>query len=81
MSSTSNLFSIIWPILWKNSLCFKQTGLAGFTGIYEIFCKEIFGITPKNLEFGLQPYKVPDTDTVRILFDLLMLVSGLAQYI
>ncbi|XP_063052086.1 G/T mismatch-specific thymine DNA glycosylase isoform X2 [Engraulis encrasicolus] len=33
-------------------------------GIYEIFCKEIFGITAKNLEFGLQPYKVPDTDTV-----------------
>ncbi|KAL2093917.1 hypothetical protein ACEWY4_011229 [Coilia grayii] len=33
-------------------------------GIYEIFCKEIFGITAKNLEFGLQPYKVPDTNTV-----------------
>ncbi|XP_030646474.1 G/T mismatch-specific thymine DNA glycosylase [Chanos chanos] len=33
-------------------------------GIYEIFCKEIFGVKAKNLEFGLQPYKIPDTDTV-----------------
>ncbi|XP_065147881.1 G/T mismatch-specific thymine DNA glycosylase isoform X1 [Paramisgurnus dabryanus] len=33
-------------------------------GIYEIFCKEIFGVKAKNLEFGLQPYKVPDTETV-----------------
>ncbi|XP_042563307.1 G/T mismatch-specific thymine DNA glycosylase isoform X2 [Clupea harengus] len=43
-----------------------KPSIAAFNGkgIYEIFCKEIFGITPKNLEFGLQPYKVPDTDTV-----------------
>ncbi|KAG9272367.1 G/T mismatch-specific thymine DNA glycosylase-like [Astyanax mexicanus] len=33
-------------------------------GIYEIFCKEIFGVKAKNLEFGLQPYKVPGTETV-----------------
>ncbi|XP_017545854.1 G/T mismatch-specific thymine DNA glycosylase isoform X1 [Pygocentrus nattereri] len=33
-------------------------------GIYEIFCNEIFGVKAKNLEFGLQPYKVPDTETV-----------------
>ncbi|XP_066505154.1 G/T mismatch-specific thymine DNA glycosylase isoform X2 [Hoplias malabaricus] len=33
-------------------------------GIYEIFCKEIFGVKAKSLEFGLQPYKVPDTETV-----------------
>ncbi|XP_057185801.1 G/T mismatch-specific thymine DNA glycosylase isoform X2 [Triplophysa rosa] len=33
-------------------------------GIYEIFSKEILGVKAKNLEFGLQPYKVPDTDTV-----------------
>ncbi|XP_043979881.1 G/T mismatch-specific thymine DNA glycosylase isoform X1 [Gambusia affinis] len=36
-------------------------------GIYEIFCKEIFGVKGKNLEFGLQPYKVPDTETVCFL--------------
>ncbi|XP_061630073.1 G/T mismatch-specific thymine DNA glycosylase isoform X1 [Phyllopteryx taeniolatus] len=33
-------------------------------GIYEIFCKEIFGVKSKNLDFGLQPYKIPDTETV-----------------
>ncbi|XP_056137481.1 G/T mismatch-specific thymine DNA glycosylase-like isoform X2 [Lampris incognitus] len=33
-------------------------------GIYEIFCKEVFGVKAKNLEFGLQPYKIPDTETV-----------------
>uniref|UniRef100_A0A4W4GY85 G/T mismatch-specific thymine DNA glycosylase n=1 Tax=Electrophorus electricus TaxID=8005 RepID=A0A4W4GY85_ELEEL len=40
--------------------------IAAFNGkcIYEIFCKEIFGVKPKNVEFGLQPYKVPDTETV-----------------
>lgn len=37
-----------------------------FSGIYEIFSKEILGVKAKNLEFGLQPYKVPDTDTVRV---------------
>lgn len=35
-------------------------------GIYEIFSKEVFGIKVKNLEFGLQPHKVPDTETVSI---------------
>lgn len=33
-------------------------------GIYEIFCKETFGVKTKNLEFGLQPHKIPDTETV-----------------
>ncbi|NXL71703.1 TDG glycosylase, partial [Leptocoma aspasia] len=33
-------------------------------GIYEIFSKEVFGIKVKNLEFGLQPHKVPDTETL-----------------
>ncbi|XP_068169156.1 G/T mismatch-specific thymine DNA glycosylase isoform X2 [Antennarius striatus] len=33
-------------------------------GIYEIFCKETFGVKAKNLEFGLQPYKIPQTETV-----------------
>ncbi|XP_053742217.1 G/T mismatch-specific thymine DNA glycosylase isoform X1 [Synchiropus splendidus] len=36
-------------------------------GIYEIFCKEIFGVKAKNLDFGLQPYKVPETSTVCFL--------------
>lgn len=39
--------------------------LQNFTGIYEIFCKETFGVKAKNLEFGLQPYKIPETQTVR----------------
>lgn len=34
-------------------------------GIYEIFCKETFGVKAKNLEFGLQPYRIPETHTVR----------------
>ncbi|XP_042609403.1 G/T mismatch-specific thymine DNA glycosylase-like isoform X3 [Cyprinus carpio] len=40
--------------------------IAVFNGkcIYETFCKEIFGVKAKNLEFGLQPYKVPETETV-----------------
>ncbi|XP_029010543.1 G/T mismatch-specific thymine DNA glycosylase isoform X2 [Betta splendens] len=33
-------------------------------GIYEIFCKEIFGVKAKNVEFGLQPYRIPETETV-----------------
>ncbi|XP_034541580.1 G/T mismatch-specific thymine DNA glycosylase isoform X2 [Notolabrus celidotus] len=33
-------------------------------GIYEIFCKETFGVKAKNLEFGLQPYRIPETETV-----------------
>ncbi|XP_041282766.1 G/T mismatch-specific thymine DNA glycosylase isoform X3 [Onychostruthus taczanowskii] len=40
--------------------------IAAFNGkcIYEIFSKEVFGIKVKNLEFGLQPHKVPDTETL-----------------
>ncbi|KAM4619398.1 G/T mismatch-specific thymine DNA glycosylase-like [Polymixia lowei] len=40
--------------------------IAAFNGkcIYEIFCKEIFGVKAKNLEFGVQPYKIPETGTV-----------------
>ncbi|KAG7221112.1 hypothetical protein INR49_017553 [Caranx melampygus] len=38
--------------------------LGFFAGIYEIFCKETFGVKAKNLEFGLQPYKIPETETV-----------------
>uniref|UniRef100_A0A3Q0RWQ4 G/T mismatch-specific thymine DNA glycosylase n=1 Tax=Amphilophus citrinellus TaxID=61819 RepID=A0A3Q0RWQ4_AMPCI len=39
--------------------------IAAFNGkIYEIFCKETFGVKAKNLEFGLQPYKIPETETV-----------------
>lgn len=34
------------------------------SGIYEIFSREVFGIRVKNLEFGLQPHKVPETETV-----------------
>uniref|UniRef100_A0A672ZW12 G/T mismatch-specific thymine DNA glycosylase n=1 Tax=Sphaeramia orbicularis TaxID=375764 RepID=A0A672ZW12_9TELE len=43
-----------------------QPRIAAFNGkgIYEIFCKETFGIKAKNLEFGLQPYKIPQTETV-----------------
>lgn len=33
-------------------------------GIYEIFSREVFGVKVKNLEFGLQPHKIPDTETV-----------------
>ncbi|KAG9329623.1 hypothetical protein JZ751_003458 [Albula glossodonta] len=40
--------------------------IAVFNGkcIYEMFSREIFGFKPKKLEFGLQPHKVPDTETV-----------------
>nr|XP_046207580.1 G/T mismatch-specific thymine DNA glycosylase-like [Oncorhynchus gorbuscha] len=40
--------------------------IAAFNGkcIYEIFSKEIFGVKAKKLEFGLQPYKIPETETV-----------------
>lgn len=34
-------------------------------GIYEIFCRETFGVKARSLEFGLQPYRVPETQTVR----------------
>lgn len=33
-------------------------------GIYEMFCRELFGKKPKKLEFGLQPHKIPDCDVV-----------------
>ncbi|XP_012717979.2 G/T mismatch-specific thymine DNA glycosylase isoform X1 [Fundulus heteroclitus] len=36
-------------------------------GIYETFSKEIFGVKGKALEFGLQPYKIPETETVCFL--------------
>ncbi|MBW04312.1 G/T mismatch-specific thymine DNA glycosylase, partial [Eschrichtius robustus] len=32
--------------------------------IYEIFSKEVFGVKVKNLEFGLQLHKTPDTETL-----------------
>ncbi|XP_064174536.1 G/T mismatch-specific thymine DNA glycosylase-like isoform X2 [Anguilla rostrata] len=40
--------------------------IAVFNGkcIYEIFSKEIFGVKSKKLDFGLQPHKIPETDTV-----------------
>lgn len=34
-------------------------------GIYEMFCREIFGKKPKKLDFGLQPHRIPDSETVR----------------
>lgn len=36
----------------------------GTSGIYEMFCRELFGKKPKTLEFGLQPHKIPDCDVV-----------------
>nr|XP_014436533.1 G/T mismatch-specific thymine DNA glycosylase isoform X1 [Pelodiscus sinensis] len=43
-----------------------QPRIAAFNGkcIYEIFSKEVFGVKVKKLEFGLQPHKVPDTETL-----------------
>ncbi|KAK2115804.1 hypothetical protein P7K49_006430 [Saguinus oedipus] len=43
-----------------------QPRIAVFNGkcIYEIFSKEVFGVKVKNLEFGLQPHKFPDTETL-----------------
>ncbi|KAE8615154.1 hypothetical protein XENTR_v10008426 [Xenopus tropicalis] len=40
--------------------------VAAFNGkcIYEIFSKEIFGVKIKKFEFGIQPHRVPETDTV-----------------
>lgn len=48
---------------------FTDTCVCVSSGIYEIFCKETFGVKAKNLEFGLQPYKIPQTETVRLLKD------------
>lgn len=33
-------------------------------GIYEMFCRELFGKKPQKLEFGLQPHKIPECDVV-----------------
>lgn len=43
-----------------------QPRIAVFNGkcIYEIFSREVFGVKVKNLEFGLQPHKIPDTETL-----------------
>ncbi|XP_058936291.1 G/T mismatch-specific thymine DNA glycosylase isoform X2 [Kogia breviceps] len=43
-----------------------QPRIAVFNGkcIYDIFSKEVFGVKVKNLEFGLQPHKIPDTETL-----------------
>ncbi|XP_044297174.1 G/T mismatch-specific thymine DNA glycosylase isoform X2 [Varanus komodoensis] len=43
-----------------------QPKIAVFNGkcIYDIFSKEVFGVKVKKLEFGLQPNKVPDTETL-----------------
>ncbi|KAG7455845.1 hypothetical protein MATL_G00245350 [Megalops atlanticus] len=40
--------------------------IAVFNGkcIYDIFSKEIFGVKTENVQFGVQPHKIPDTDTV-----------------
>ncbi|XP_078531057.1 G/T mismatch-specific thymine DNA glycosylase [Lissotriton helveticus] len=40
--------------------------IAVFNGkcIYEMFSKEVFGIKIKQFGFGLQPHKVPDTETL-----------------
>lgn len=35
-----------------------------FPGIYEMFCRELFGKKPQKLDFGLQPHKIPDCDVV-----------------
>lgn len=43
--------------------------IAVFNGkcIYEMFCREMFGKKPKNLDFGLQPHKIPDCDVALYL--------------
>ncbi|XP_057650464.1 G/T mismatch-specific thymine DNA glycosylase-like [Chionomys nivalis] len=43
-----------------------QPRIAVFNGkcIYKIFSKRVFGVKVKNLEFGLQPHKIPDTETL-----------------
>ncbi|KAG8578347.1 hypothetical protein GDO81_010460 [Engystomops pustulosus] len=40
--------------------------VAAFNGkcIYEIFSKEIFGVKIKKFEFGIQPHRIPETNTV-----------------
>uniref|UniRef100_A0A3Q3R403 G/T mismatch-specific thymine DNA glycosylase n=1 Tax=Monopterus albus TaxID=43700 RepID=A0A3Q3R403_MONAL len=43
--------------------------IAVFNGkcIYEMFCRELFGKKPQNLEFGLQPHKIPDCDALYLM--------------
>ncbi|XP_073687727.1 G/T mismatch-specific thymine DNA glycosylase-like [Garra rufa] len=43
--------------------------IAVFNGkcIYEMFCREIFGKKPKTLQFGLQPHRIPDSETALYL--------------
>ncbi|KAF7654144.1 hypothetical protein LDENG_00073440 [Lucifuga dentata] len=43
--------------------------IAVFNGkcIYEMFCREMFGKKPKNLDFGLQPHKIPDCEVALYL--------------
>ncbi|XP_068133020.1 G/T mismatch-specific thymine DNA glycosylase isoform X2 [Hyperolius riggenbachi] len=40
--------------------------IAAFNGkcIYEIFSKEVFGVKIKKFEFGIQPHRIPDGETV-----------------
>lgn len=54
-----NLFSMLTARAVLNMFVFVL-------GIYEIFSKEVFGVKVKNLEFGLQPHKIPDTETVSL---------------
>uniref|UniRef100_A0A4W4H596 G/T mismatch-specific thymine DNA glycosylase n=1 Tax=Electrophorus electricus TaxID=8005 RepID=A0A4W4H596_ELEEL len=55
-------------ILVEKIMKFKPL-IAVFNGkcIYEMFCREIFGKKPKTLEFGLQPIKIPESDTALYL--------------
>ncbi|XP_073863743.1 G/T mismatch-specific thymine DNA glycosylase isoform X4 [Macaca fascicularis] len=48
------------PTWWKGQRLAAKIS----PGIYEIFSKEVFGVKVKNLEFGLQPHKIPDTETL-----------------
>ncbi|XP_053319530.1 G/T mismatch-specific thymine DNA glycosylase isoform X2 [Spea bombifrons] len=40
--------------------------IAAFNGkcIYEIFSKEVFGVKIKKFEFGIQPHRIPEADTL-----------------
>ena len=51
-------------VFWQTQLYLFNCCNLFLEGIYEIFCKEIFGVKAKNLVFGLQPYKIPETETV-----------------
>lgn len=58
----------IWLLVWIPLSVTYFNRFLYISGIYEIFSKEILGVKAKNLEFGLQPYKVPDTDTVWVSY-------------